>query len=147
MNLQSSIITGVIAERRDAVNVPLGFLAEEKVSEGREHVSLVVCHHILLNIVEDAVIQTELPWIEIVVVSAEVVLLATLNRVVEDQGRSNCTLRRCTDIASCGETRFNVAASAVTCMRRLTEIPRWAAPGIVIWKRTCRRIRRVGNKG
>jgi hypothetical protein len=147
LNLQSSIVTGVIAERRDVVKVPLVFLAEEEVFEGSEHASLAACNHILFSILEDAVIQAELLWIKIVVVSAEVVLLATLNRVVEDQGRSNYTLRRCTNIASCGETSFNVAASAVTCMRRLTEIPRWAAPGIVLWKRTCGCIRRVGNKG
>jgi hypothetical protein len=122
-------------------------LAEENVSEGGEHASLAACHHILFSILEDAIIQTELLWIEIVVVSAKVVLLATLNRVVEDQGRSNHTLRRCADISSCRETSFNITASAVTCMRRLTEIPRWAAPGIVLWKRTCGRVRRVDNKG
>lgn len=147
MNLQSSIVTGVIAERRDAVKVPLVFLAEEKVSERRENASLGACHHILLSIVEDAVIQTEVLRIEIVVVSAEVVLLTTLNSVVEDQGRRNYTFRRCTDIASCGETSFNVATRTVTCVRRLTEIPRWAAPCIVLRKRTCGRICRVGNKG
>jgi hypothetical protein len=84
LRLQSSIVTGVITEWRDVSKVPLVFLADEKVPQGRENASLSARNHILLSILEDTVIQTELLWIEIVVVTAEVVLLAILDRMVED---------------------------------------------------------------
>jgi hypothetical protein len=146
LRLESSIVTAIIAERRDAVIVSLVFLPGDKVSEGREQASLLASNDELFCKLEDAVIKTKLLWIEVVIVTAEVVLLAALCGMIEDQGRSNYTLRRCTNIASCRETSFHVTASAVSSVWRLTEIPRRAAPGVVVRKSSCGRVGWIGYK-
>lgn len=146
MRLQSSIVTAVIAERRHVANRSLLFLRDRKVPKWQECAALAVDDRVQFRILEDSVVQTKVLWIEVVVVPAEVVLLTSLDRVVEDQWRSRNTLRRGADIASRGETGFNITASTVTRVRRPTETSGRATPGVVVGERTCRRICRIGDK-
>lgn len=132
MRLQSSIVTAVIAERRHVANGSLLFLCDSKVPKWQECAALAVNDRVHFRILEDGVVQTKVLWIEVVVVPAEVVLLTSLDRVVEDQWRSRNTLQRGADIASRGETGFNVTASTVTRVRRPTEISRRTTPGVVV---------------
>lgn len=146
MRLQSGIVTAVIADVRHVSSRSLFFLRDSKVPKWQECAALAVDDRVHFRILENGVVQTKLLGVEVVVVSAEVVLLAFLDRVVENQWRSRNTLRRGADIASRGETGFNVTASTVTRVRRPTEISRGTTPGVVVGERTCGRICGVGDK-